>query len=120
MEYVIDLVSHRAPPRGRPDRPRLVDDFQAKFLLDRVVNLPAFPPHEALAAATDEVTPVIDRYAFIHDTGALSISAAGAPRTQVSAVCGPVPLLIADFARFGRPGLALTFKERRSLSGCPA
>ena len=66
MEDVIDLARYRIDRPGSPGCPRLVDDCRAKLDRNSLFSLPDFFHQEALAGAIDELTPVIDRRAFVH------------------------------------------------------
>ena len=66
MEDVIDLARYPVDRPASPGWRRLVDDCRAELDRNGLFNLPNFVRREALAGAIDELTPVIDRGAFVH------------------------------------------------------
>ena len=66
MEGVIDLERYPIDRPGSPGWRRLVDDCRAELDRNGLFNLPGFLRQEALPRAIAELTPVIDRGAFVH------------------------------------------------------
>ena len=66
MEDVIDLASYPIDRPGSSGWRRLVDDCRTELDRNGLLNLPNFLHREALARAVAELTPAIDRSAFVH------------------------------------------------------
>lgn len=66
MKDIVDLARYPLDRPGSPGWLQLVDECRDELDRNGLVNLPGLLRLEALACSIDELTPVIDRDAFVH------------------------------------------------------